>query len=849
MSLMHQWARFYASRGWHVFPLVPGTKSPFKGSRGSSEATTDLKQVDAWWTAHPDANIGTRPSAAGLYVFDVDPRNGGLQSMQELEQQHGAIDSPLRVKSPSGGWHLYYLAEPGRRYKGQPATGIDGKYNGYAVLPPSVHPDGGRYAWTGEPTAQPAVIPEWLVQPTVDRPRRVGGTGDVADATKIAAALEVLDPTDYHQWVHAMASVKHWEDTTDGAESIGYALVLEWSKGDPRHDDGEFDDHWQSWDSNREGARTLGSLLHDAGMTLGQKVNDAASIFAQGSSEQQQALWPNEPLTPFPSRLDPIETATDLMAAGGAFQRAMTDGNLSLMAWIAVRQYPGECDKALAVLTALGVQDTPEVRGLIATHNAALPASMPVELGVDGSLSKEPVKIDDAPIYGPEAQLQIFAGCVVVPKENAALMPSGELLGPESFNAAMPAGVYAVSDRKAVDKPWTAFISSQFMRWPRVNDIAFRPDLPVGALFEEDGRSLANCYVPHVLKVRPGSVDPFLRHLTLLIPDERDRQILLSWMAALVQHPGTKFRWAPVLQGCEGNGKGLIANILQHVVGRRYTHIAQAGDLANKFNDWLVGRLLVVINEVDFGRDKAVIDSVKPMISDDDVGVQGKGKAQETARNFANFFLTTNHVGAIGQAVRGRRYSVFVTAQQADDDCAAFGMTGEYFGHLLEWLRAGGYEHVAHYLSTYQIPTALNPAGECVRAPRTSTYKTTVEAAKGSVEQAIEEAIEEGRVGFRTPFVCGSALNKLLEDAKRGMSVPKNKRREVMQSLGYDWHPSFPDGRSNRVLGVSGNVKPVIYVKKDHPLWQLKDPIEIVRRFEHAMSPFNEPIDGHLSIV
>lgn len=852
MSLMHQWARFYASMGWSIFPLVPGTKSPFKGTHGSSEATTDLAQVDAWWSTHPEANIGIRPSAAGLYVFDVDPRNGGIEDVARLEAEHGPIDSPLRVQSPSGGWHLYFAAPPGQRYSGKPADGIDGKYNGYAVLPPSIHPDGGRYTWAGDVKAAPAAIPQWLVQPVIERPKRASaGGGDIADAAKIAEALDVLDPTDYHQWVHAMASVKHWEDTTPGAEGVGYALVREWSRGDPRHDDGQFEDKWFTWDSHREGARTLGSLLHEAGMTQSQQVRDAAVIFAQSGPEARAAMWPNEPTVSFPKRIAPDELAVDLVATGGAFQQALTEGNLDRMVWIAVRQYPGECDKVLALLVALGMQDADDIRALIAAHMAALPPVDPVELGNGESLSKDPMKIEDAPIYGPEAQLDIFAGCVIVPKRNAALLPDGELLGPEAFNAAFPAGIYALSDRKAVDKPWQAFVSSQFMRWPRVNDVAFRPDLPPLSLFEEDGRPMANNYVPHVLRRAAADVTPFLRHLELMIPDARDREILLAWMAALAQYPGRKFRWAPVLQGCEGNGKGLITSVLQYIVGRRYTHIAQASDLANKFNDWLVGRLLVIINEADFGKDREVIDAIKPLISDDDVGVQGKNKAQETSRNFANFFLTTNHVGAIGQAVKGRRYSVFVTAQQGDDDCELSGMTGDYFDKLIAWQRSGGFEAIADYLINYDIPAAFNPAGKCVRAPRTSSYGITLEAAKGSVEQAIEEAIEEGRPGFRVPFVCGAALNKLLDDARRGMSVPKNKRREVMQSLGYDWHPSLPGGRANRVLGVSGNVKPVIFVKKSHPAWQLRNPIDLIKRFEQTMTPFlssDDSIDASSSI-
>ncbi|MFJ1338693.1 bifunctional DNA primase/polymerase [Pseudomonas sp. NBRC 111139] len=282
---MHQWARHYAGRGFAVFPLVPGTKSPFAGSSGSKDATCDLEQIDAWWAAHPEANIAVKPSASmgGLYVFDVDPRNGGDASFSALERQHGPLSSPLHVKSPGGGFHLYFAApaDTGQGYSGAPATGIDGKYNGYAVLPPSLHPNGKRYEWINGHDATPGPIPTFLVKQATVRERVASGGGSLADVTRITQALAAIRPDcEYHQWVGVIASIKHWEDTTEGADGLGYELCREWSAGDPRHDDGAFADKWESWNSSAPNARTLGSLLHDAGLTAAQQTPDPAIAFA-----------------------------------------------------------------------------------------------------------------------------------------------------------------------------------------------------------------------------------------------------------------------------------------------------------------------------------------------------------------------------------------------------------------------------------------------------------------------------------------------------------------------------------------------------------------------------------------
>ena len=59
-----------AQKGYRVFPLVPKEKRPLN-SNGCLGATSDLTQIEGWWSLNPDANIGV--STEGLCVVDVDP--------------------------------------------------------------------------------------------------------------------------------------------------------------------------------------------------------------------------------------------------------------------------------------------------------------------------------------------------------------------------------------------------------------------------------------------------------------------------------------------------------------------------------------------------------------------------------------------------------------------------------------------------------------------------------------------------------------------------------------------------------------------------------------------------------
>lgn len=457
MSPMHQWARYYAGLGWHVFPLVAGTKSPFKGSKGSTEATTDLAQIDAWWSANPDANIGTRPSAGGLYVFDVDPRNGGDQDYAALCALHGEIDSYLRVNSPGGGFHLYYAA-PHRAdatYLSQPSglvggSGIDGKYNGYAVLPPSRHPNGGLYAWDEGvlPGQEPATpIPQWLIQVRAARPQRLATdyVGDLNDVERIMQALANRDPEDYHSWQQGIASVRHWEDHTEGAEGVGYELARQWSETSPKHDDGAFEDKWHSHDSFKPGARGLGSLLHEAGMTAAQRVPvDAAAAFttfppAVTASAQHPIDWTTTAVPLFKGCTDPVDVLAELQNSDTRdFSARWAAGDVGTLIDDLCWKAGGNCQvvlDALCMHPSIGPSgDTPELRAWIA-HNCATRTTW----ATVGRLTAEQVaagceriEVDDGKLVAAERAiikaLPAFPDLFQFNRELVSVLPDGQIL-------------------------------------------------------------------------------------------------------------------------------------------------------------------------------------------------------------------------------------------------------------------------------------------------------------------------------------------------------------------------------------------------------------------------------------
>lgn len=455
--------------------------------------------------------------------------------------------------------------------------------------------------------------------------------------------------------------------------------------------------------------------------------------------------------------------------------------------------------------------------------------------------------IDGSRIVGLAEQQALFAGSVYISDTHRVLIPGGHILKPEQFRVHFGGYSFLMdnNNERVSRDPWEAFTQSQILRPASVNASCFRPDLPAGAIVTRNGQTFVNTYVPVDVPRIAGDPAPFLSHLAKVLPDPRDQQILLSYMAACVQFKGVKFQWAPLLQGVEGNGKTLFTRCVAEAIGRRYVHWPKASKLAKEFNAWMLGKLFFAVEDIyvpDARRE--VIEELKPMITGGDgLEIEAKGVDQTSADICGNFMFNSNHRDAIKKTTNDRRFCVLFSAQQDARHLERDGMAGDYFPQLYSWLRERGYAIVSEFLHTYSIPAELNPAGECQRAPVTSTTGQAVEASQGSIEQEILEAIAQGLPGFAGGWVSSIWLDRLLE--RMGLrKVTYTRRREMLESLGYHYHPALTDGRVNNPVMPDGG-KPRLYVHDTSLLRQLTTAAEVVKHYESANKNLNIPFELH----
>lgn len=437
----------------------------------------------------------------------------------------------------------------------------------------------------------------------------------------------------------------------------------------------------------------------------------------------------------------------------------------------------------------------------------------------------------------PQAQVDYFAGCVYVSNDHRILVPGGAMLRPDQFKTAYAGRIFALDDgnEKTTRNAWEAFTESTVNVCPAAAFAQFRPDLPPGTITEDEGRAFVNSYYPIPIKRKAGSVEPFMQHLRLLLPVERDRDILLAYMAACVQHIGVKFQWAPLLQGAEGNGKTLFSRCVEAALGERYTHWPRADQISAKFNAWQEGKLFIAVEDVYLPDDRGeVIEIIKPMITNTRLSIERKGVDQLTAAICCNWILNSNHKDAIRKTRGDRRFAQFYTAQQTVGDLKLAGMEGDYFPRLYRWLREGeGYAIVSDFLYSYAIPAELNPATECQRSPETSSTEEAIRASIGGIEQEVLEAIQSGTPGFMGGWVSTHALGRLLDKLGRSRVLTHRKREQMLADLGYVKHAGLDGGRVNNPV-LPDTTKPVLFVKAGSLQSQLTNPSEIARAYTAA---------------
>ncbi|QEU07964.1 DUF5906 domain-containing protein [Paracoccus yeei] len=474
------------------------------------------------------------------------------------------------------------------------------------------------------------------------------------------------------------------------------------------------------------------------------------------------------------------------------------------------------------------LRQNPNLNGAFMFHGSqhvpvAAPATVPTQAHSAVTTwegGKHPLADQYNGILTAEECAQWFAGCAFISSTSQMFTPFG-LMNQTSFNAKYGGKRFIITPQGApTDEAWKAATRSTLWTVPKIDRLRFKPNERFGEISRDElGRMSLNIYRPAEIETLDDDPAPFLHHLSLVLPDQNDQRILLEYLAHNVKYPGHKIPWAPLIQSTEGIGKGVFKLVMQHAMGHSYTYFPNAkllNDSGSKFNGWMDQKLFFVADEIRTDEKRDMVEVLKPIISERELEMQGKGKDQVQGDNPGNWLFFSNHKDAIPVNDNSRRFAIFYSPIQSVKDLEARLMDDGYFRWLFDWLGADGDRRglkiVANYLLHYPIERGAIP----MRAPHTSSHAEAVTVSLGPIASAIMDAIEAERPGFRGGWINRNMARDMLKRDYTSQAVAKAITDDLGgYKVGRHSTPIFPEGGGKPELFRIGEWRSVQHYMAD----------------------------------
>ncbi|NQW80050.1 MAG: hypothetical protein HQ445_02620 [Polaromonas sp.] len=210
----------------------------------------------------------------------------------------------------------------------------------------------------------------------------------------------------------------------------------------------------------------------------------------------------------------------------------------------------------------------------------------------------------------------------------------------------------------------------------------------------------------------------------------------VNWLAFIAQERDrTMTAW--IFNGTQGTGKGLLMNkILTPLFGKTQTVIKRAAELNEKWTDFIAGKFIVFIDEVQtsaFKDEAGVIANLKNFITEPTVTVRVMNKNAYDVENFGNYLFASNKPDPVSVDKEDRRFNVgvyqplkLVLSDKEMDIILAGTELQDFF----------------HYLMTFSVDkrAASTPLQSAARDALIELSQTTSESTS--------TALKEGDMGF-----------------------------------------------------------------------------------------------------
>jgi len=140
-----------------------------------------------------------------------------------------------------------------------------------------------------------------------------------------------------------------------------------------------------------------------------------------------------------------------------------------------------------------------------------------------------------------------------------------------------------------------------------------------------------------------------------------------KWLAWQLQNPLNRLPTSIILQGEHGTGKTKFCElVLKNIFENNFTEIGQT-EINADYNDFIVGKQLIVANEVIHNDNKFLVpDKLKNFVTDEYLSIKQRFKDTYYIQNYSQWIFVSNNQVPLKIEAGDRRYTIFKSKKLID---------------------------------------------------------------------------------------------------------------------------------------------------------------------------------------
>lgn len=206
---------------------------------------------------------------------------------------------------------------------------------------------------------------------------------------------------------------------------------------------------------------------------------------------------------------------------------------------------------------------------------------------------------------------------------------------------------------------------------------------------EKGGLRCLNMWRPSGIIPVEGDVTPFVEHLRYITGDNDECNQLANVLAFIIQKPGEKLKFSPIIVGKPGTGKSYVGKVMRALIGLHNSSEIETHMLQGDFNTFMEHVQLVVLEELMARGRHDIVNRLKAKITEPYIQINRKYANVREIRNTANILAFTNHSDALPIDAHDRRYLVTRSDAPAREPAyykQLWSWTAKSYGAILYWL-------------------------------------------------------------------------------------------------------------------------------------------------------------------